>query len=50
MFTSICLKSLPHLPNDQNKNTAFAVYKTVHIDYFTDSQNNSISQHSPRGI
>lgn len=47
MFTSVWLKSLPHLLNDHNKNIAFAAYTTVGIDYSTDSQNNSLSQHCP---
>ena len=42
MFTSICLKSLSNVLNGQN--TAFAVYKKIHTDYFVDSQNNSVTQ------
>lgn len=44
MFTSICLKSLSNVLNGQNKNIAFAVYKKIHIEYFVDSQNNSVTQ------
>lgn len=32
------------------KNVAFAAYKTVNIDYFTDSQNNFLSQRCAKEI